>query len=157
PAAAKPGAPVEVGFEYATGVTAFASALGISADVGDGQAQANAVVSWVNAHDGLAGHPIKPVYYALDLTRTDPYSQFMQEMCSAWTQDHHVVAAFAYVNADFTPLANCLGKNRAVLTTYENYARDVADWRANPYWIEPITLAAERLAPLEIRTFDETG
>jgi hypothetical protein len=101
-----PLAPVEVGFEYATGVTEFAAALGISADVGDGSQQARAVVEWVNAHGGLGGHKIKPVFYALDLTRTDPYSQFMDEMCSLWTEDHHVVAGVANSNAHITPHAH---------------------------------------------------
>jgi ABC-type branched-subunit amino acid transport system substrate-binding protein len=148
---------VEVGFEYATGVTEFAAALGISADIGDGMQQANAIVAWVNAHGGLAGHPIKPVFYALDLTRTDPYAQFMQEMCTLWTQDHHVVAAFAYANADYTPLARCLSKHHAVFSSYASYARDRNDFSTSPFWIEPTTLSAERLAPLQVQTFEQQG
>lgn len=149
--------PVEVGFEYLSGVGDFASALGISADVGDGRAQTNAVVAYVNSQGGLAGHPIRPVFWELKLTRTDPYAQFMQEMCTTWTQDHHVVAAFSMANADYTPLASCLGKKRALFTSYEAYARAQSDWKVSPYWIEPATLTAERLARLEVADFAARG
>ena len=151
------GAPVEVGFEYATGVTAFASALGISADVGDGSQQAKAIVAWVNAHGGLAGHRITPVFYALDLTRTDPYSQFMDEMCTLWTQDHHVVAAFAYANADFSPVARCLTQHHALFSSYAAYTRNQDDFRHSANWIETSTLSAERLAALQVASFQEQG
>jgi ABC-type branched-subunit amino acid transport system substrate-binding protein len=150
-------APVEVGFEYATGVDEFASALGISADVGSGKAQAQAIVDWMNARGGLGGHRIRPVFFELNLTRTDPYSQFMQEMCTLWTQDHKVVAAFAYANADFSPVARCLSKNNAVFSSYAAYTRDKNDFVQAPSWVETSTLSAERLAELQVQSFAGRG
>lgn len=151
------GAPVEVGFEYASGVDEFASALGISADVGNGMEQAKAIVAWVNQRGGIAGHQVKLVFYELDLTRTDPYSRFMSEMCTLWTEDHHVIAAFAYANADFSPVARCLTKNHAVFSSYADYTRDRNDFVTSPNWLETSTLSAERLADLEVQGFARRG
>jgi hypothetical protein len=153
------GAPVEVGIEYtdpASGA-AFLGALGLDLDIGDGQAQAQAVIDHVNANGGLAGHPIRPVYYKLEPTRADPYATFMQEMCSMWTQDHSVVAAFAIANADFTPVASCLAKRRALFDNFAAWVRTQDDYGLSRYWVEPAMLLAERLANLYVDVPNQLG
>jgi ABC-type branched-subunit amino acid transport system substrate-binding protein len=116
-----------------------------------------ALVNWVNSNGGLAGHPIKPVFYELDLTRSDPYSTFMAEMCAKWTQDNKVIAAFAYANADFSPVADCLNRKNAVFSSYANYSRQASDFRKIPNWVEPSAISSERLAALQIASLSDQG
>ncbi|MCU1587113.1 MAG: hypothetical protein JWN31_606 [Frankiales bacterium] len=155
--ALKPGAPVEVGIAYAPNAAAFGQALGGSLDLGDGKAQSDAVVAYVNAHGGLAGHPIKPVYYAVDLTRTNPWAIFVQEACSLWTEDHHVIAAVFPVNIDVAQLSACLRKHGAVLDASSLWLRSQSDYSAGPLLVEPSMITVERLAPLYIRGLQQQG
>jgi hypothetical protein len=77
----------------------------------------------------------------------------MDDMCSLWTEYPHFVAAFAYANADFTPVAQCLTKHHAVFSSYASYSRNRADFARSPNWVETSTLSSERLAELQVRTF----
>jgi hypothetical protein len=82
----------------------------------------------------------------MDLTRTDPYAVWMQEMCTLWTQDHHVVAGLVAANSDFSPVASCLAKKGAVFDNPGAWVRTAGDYRKYPNWFEPLLLDAERLA-----------
>jgi hypothetical protein len=70
----------------------------------------------------------------------------MQEMCTLWTQDHHVVAGLVAANSDFSPVASCLAKKGAVFDNPGAWVRTAADYRKYPNWFEPLILDAERLA-----------
>ena len=154
---ARKNAPVEVGIAYAENAAAFGEALGGSLDLGDGKAQNDALIAYVNAHGGLAGHPIKPVYYAVDLTRTVPWSVFVQEACSLWTEDHKVIAASFPVNIDVSQLSSCLKKRGAVLDASSLRIRSQSDYTASPLLVEPWMITAERLAPLYVRGLQQQG
>jgi ABC-type branched-subunit amino acid transport system substrate-binding protein len=54
-------------------------------------AQVQAVIDYMNAHGGLLGHKIKPVYASESSTAADTASQD-QAACTALTQDAHPVA-----------------------------------------------------------------
>jgi hypothetical protein len=150
-------APVEVGIAYAENAKQFGDALGGAVDLGDGKAQNQALIDYVNKHGGLAGHPIKPVYYAVDLARADPWSTFVQEACALWTEDHHVIAASFPVNIDIGQLAACLGKHGAVLDASSLRLRSQSDYKAYPLLIEPWMITAERLAPLYVKGLQQQG
>ena len=83
--------PVKVGVVYASGVGAAAAAMGIPGlATGDNQAQAAAVIAWINVHGGLAGHPIKPVYWDIAKHQGSNAESSMQIACAGLTQDEHV-------------------------------------------------------------------
>jgi hypothetical protein len=84
--------PVRVGVLYGTGVDQAANAIGISGlTTGDTKAQAAAVFAWVNAHGGLGGHPLVPVYYAISATDSsnNPDAAY-QAACTSLAQDGKV-------------------------------------------------------------------
>ncbi len=88
----------------------FGSQFGISTDIGNSEAQADAVVAHINSTGGIAGRKVRPVYYLFDLGRpglTDGQSE--QEACTKWTEDDEV---FAVVNPSLARLAllSCLAK-----------------------------------------------
>ncbi|MCU1600168.1 MAG: hypothetical protein JWO22_877 [Frankiales bacterium] len=151
------GAPVEIGIAYAENGAAFSQSLGGSVNLGDGKAQGDALVSYLNTHGGLAGHLVKPVYYAVDLTRPDSWSVFVQEACTLWTQDHHVIAASFPVNIDIGQLSTCLKQHGAVLDASSLRLRSERDYSAGPLLVEPWMITVERLAPLYVRGLQQAG
>lgn len=151
------GSPVEVGIAYAKNADKFGDSLGAALDLGDGKAQNDALVAYINAHGGLAGHPIKPIYYAVDLARTEPWSAFVQEACALWTEDHHVIAASFPVNIDIGQLSTCLKKHGAVLDASSLRLRSQSDYTSSPLLVEPWMITVERLAPLYVHGLQQQG
>jgi hypothetical protein len=146
PAVAGSRSAVEVGIVYFPDVSAFASALGGSASVGDQRAEAQAAVDWVNAHGGLAGHRIVPVYFAVQLTSTQPYDETEQEICDSFTQDHHVVAALMVgANVD-NVMPQCFTSKRVLYLTGGHYLHDGTDYASFPYMVSPSEAGASRVA-----------
>jgi hypothetical protein len=118
------GQPVKVGFVVASNSTDAAfKAAGVGAlQVGDQHAQAQAVVDDINAHGGLAGHPIQPVFNTPDASASS-YEQADSEQCAAFTQDAHV--AFVISVLAHTPtLHDCLAKKGVTLLDDDLYLYD---------------------------------
>lgn len=77
-------------------------ALGVkSLDTGDERTEARAIIDYLNAHGGIAGHPIAAIYHMIDLAKAAANEQSeMQAMCADFTQDHHVFAVISTVVVD---------------------------------------------------------
>jgi hypothetical protein len=115
-----PHQPVEVGFYVAKNGDAYYSSLGLKGvSTGDSVGMANAVVADVNAHGGLAGHRVVPVFFTEDPTSTQTVATQEQAACDTWTQDHHVVAVVTPLNTGDT-LEGCLTARHVaqVLTSF---------------------------------------
>ena len=102
--------PVEVGVivPNTNAGKAFGDVFGTPVVTGDVTAMADAMAGYVNSHGGFGGHPVKPVFYqnclGCDLSAQD------QEVCTTFTQDHHVVAVLDNTETRLG-LATCLGKH----------------------------------------------
>jgi hypothetical protein len=139
------GKPVEVGIVIYPDVKQFAALFGASGSPGDQKAEAQAGVSWVNAHGGLAGHKVVPVFFEVSLTSTQPYSQTYQQICSTFTEDHKVVAAVFIGNAE-PGLPSCLAKKGVLFLAQGHYLRDEADYRALANVVTPDDASSSRVA-----------
>jgi hypothetical protein len=137
--------PVELGIVIFPDVGAAASALGASADVGDQKAEAQLAVAWVNAHGGLAGHKIVPVFYEVELTSSDSYAQTYQKICSTFTQDHHVVASIFIGNAE-KALPQCLTKKGGLFLGHGHYIRTAAEFASLPLLMSTQEVNSDRIA-----------
>ena len=85
---------IYLGIGYETNGDAANAAFGATGiSQGDPQADAKAVVADINAHGGMAGRQVVPVWHAIDATSTDTYADMDQQTCAAYTQDAHVFAA----------------------------------------------------------------
>jgi ABC-type branched-subunit amino acid transport system substrate-binding protein len=123
------GAPVAVGIRVpnASAGAVVGNLTGTTLDTGDPKAMATAVVRWINTHGGLAGHRVEPVFYencaplSCDLTVQD------QQICSAFTQDHHVVAMVDATETSVA-LATCLARAGVV-----SLGGGVASWDGQDY------------------------
>jgi hypothetical protein len=102
--------PVKVGFVVASSNTdAVFKAAGVGAlQVGDQKAQVQVVVNDINAHGGLAGRRIQPVFNTPDSSASSP-DQADQETCTALTQDAHVAFVISTL-AHSQLLHSCLAK-----------------------------------------------
>ena len=121
PAAVSANAPISVGIGVDGNDGAFAAAFGVSNSQPSEQAVAAAIVRYLNAHGGLAGHPISPVYGVFDNTSNDWIAQD-QTMCTQFTQDKHV--AIVVRNDDiFGPLDACLAQAHTPLVLWESVFR----------------------------------
>jgi hypothetical protein len=129
PAAAATRKPVEVGIVIYPDVKEYAALFGASGSPGDQKAEAQTAVNWVNAHGGLNGHKVVPVWFEVSLTSTQPYAQTYQQICDSFTQDHKVVAAIFIGNAE-AGLPSCLGKRGVLFLGHGHYLRDHNDYRS---------------------------
>jgi ABC-type branched-subunit amino acid transport system substrate-binding protein len=100
--------PIEVGF--VTTSTSNAQALGINpGQTYSDKTMYDALVQDYNAHGGLAGHKIIPVYATTDTASSNWASQFAAA-CSTLTEDHHVKVVIGYVFVFMPSFEACLAK-----------------------------------------------
>jgi len=137
--------PVEIGIVIYPDVNAAAKSLGGSANVGDQKAEADTAIAWVNAHGGLNGHKLVPVYFSVSLTSTQPYSQTYQEICATFTQDHHVAATIFIGNAE-NGLPACITKGHSLLLTHGHYLRTLQEYASYPTMYAPEEVSSDRVA-----------
>ena len=129
--------PAEVGFIYFTDLQSFAAATGNTSSVGDTKAQGQAAINWVNAHGGLAGHKLAPVWAAVQLTDSRPYQQKENEVCALFTQDHHVIAASSVGASTSDYLPECLAKHGLLYESGGASSHDDVTWQRFPFMFSP--------------------
>jgi len=128
------GRPVPVGVAYLSNV---GEAFGQSdPEAPDLRLQAATMVRWVNAHGGLGGRPITPVYSTVDLTDTRPYDESAAAICESWTNDHQVVAGLFLANMN-TTLPDCLNRRGVMFLNMATYFFDSVDYRHIPLMVNP--------------------
>lgn len=100
---------ISLGFGYSSDGDAANAAIGAGGITqGDEQANSKALVDEVNAHGGVAGRRIVPVFHAYKLTSTETGSSQDDAACQDWTVDHKVLAVFSSSLSD--NLVACLKK-----------------------------------------------
>ena len=103
-------APIKVGITFVKDAAAGFQAIGIQgATLGDMQRYAQAYVDEANAHGGLGGRKIVPVFFGYDVNPgSASYDEQDAQACARFTQDNHVEVAV--VNFAGLPLNECLHK-----------------------------------------------
>lgn len=104
--------------------------FGINLDLGDNEAQANAVIKYLNDRGGIAGRKVLPSFYEVDFSgQAGVDGQLEAAACEKWTEDDKV---FAAVNASLQrqQLLACLAK-KDVVGIHDGLQIDEA--RMSPY------------------------
>jgi hypothetical protein len=101
--------PIEIGTYYLDGGTDALAAQGVGLDIPDNKPLFDAMVRYLNAHGGLAGRQIRPVYYKY-VYGGDPQAQDAAA-CAQFTEDNHVYLVIGGINSGAGQLANCLVKH----------------------------------------------
>jgi hypothetical protein len=87
---------INIGIGYSSDGDAANAAIGAAAFTqGDEKANSKALVDEINAHGGVAGRKLVPIYHAYNLTSTQPGSAQDQAACQDWTVDHKVIAVMS--------------------------------------------------------------
>ena len=127
---------VRIGFFHASNVNTINQANGINGlnNVGNGDAQANAMVDWINKHGGIAGHRIQPVFVPEDASNQDP--TYGQQLCTTMTEDEQVFAVIDDNNEN-TQTLQCYYQHHTLVFNTGLSLFSEAQIRAwNPYvWI----------------------
>lgn len=147
--------PVSIGLLYAKNSQAAINAVGGSNQAPDMYTGMKALVADINAHGGLAGHRIIPVYYGLDATSTNAQAEY-QAACTDFTQDHHVFAVAVPVVNDMT-FSRCLSQAGVLEVSTELTTENQADFTAAPLLLEPDAINLDRLADIEPRQLIDQG
>lgn len=143
---------VYVGFVYDKNAGAVNQAAGVgSITSGDTRANTNAVVKDINAHGGLGGRKLVPVWANFDSTSTQTLDQQDAAVCQQFTQDSPRV--FAVDQADREPYRQCLSQAGVVMLSNGLPEAGAALMRRHPTFIEQgypnlDRLAAYYLSPL---------
>ncbi len=111
----------------------FAKNLGVNVDVGDNEAQAYAVINYVNKNGGIAGRKVVPSFFEVDFTTTGGTDgAFEAAACEQWTEDDKVFAAIN-LSLQRQQLLACLAK-KDVLGVHNGMQIDEARMAPNRQW-----------------------
>jgi len=140
---------IAVGLPYAVNSKAAASALGVAGDGvggGDDRQQWKIVLEDINAHGGVLGRKLVPVFHAFDSTDPAPFAQQEEQACSDWTQDHKVFAVIAQEADPSETLLACVHKAGAAQVYVDLTRSDDRTFAKYPYYLEAGTLRMDRVA-----------
>jgi hypothetical protein len=139
---------INVGIVYAVNSGAANAAIGAAGiSQGDEKANYTVLINDINAHGGVAGRKIVPVWHSVDAESTTSASDQYQAACDDLTQDHKVYVALA---GNDETLLQCL-HNRGVAAVSSNLTRaDAAVFRRFPYYFEINSLSLDRVATAEV-------
>ena len=100
--------PIIVGFEVIQGGNQFiASGFGTPVNFGDGRKEITAVIKDLNAHHGINGHPITPIFADWDAATGD---QGRQADCATLIDDGHAQFVLTVININ-SALLGCVAKH----------------------------------------------
>jgi len=149
-------APIDVGVivPNTNAGQAFGNAFGTAVVTGDVPGMARAMTADVNARGGFGGHKVSPVFYqrclGCDLAQED------QQICSTFTQDHHVVAVVDNTETSLA-LAACLGQHGvAVLGGGVAVFGDKEFQSARSFWTE-YGMSADTVFATLVDRLQQTG
>ena len=113
---------IEIGIQWldaAGSASAISAVGGKSSASGNVKKDAQSVVDYINAHGGVAGRQIAPVFYQANiqnLTTESGRSQEAQSMCASFTQDHHVFA-MVFLTASNDNVLDCAQRTQTPILT----------------------------------------
>ncbi|MCW2571907.1 MAG: hypothetical protein JWO88_1965 [Frankiales bacterium] len=116
---------------YQSAKDANAAFGGKGLDFGDPVAGSRVLVNDINAHGGIAGRKVLPLFYAIDPQSSSPYAALAQAECTYYTEDHKVFAVI-----DGTPAADaraCLAKHGVADLTGKLITSDLASNEIDAY------------------------
>jgi nitrite reductase/ring-hydroxylating ferredoxin subunit len=148
---------ISVGIWYETNGDALNAAFGATGiSTGDNQADAKAVVADINAHGGIAGRKLVPVYYALNAQSSDTYASIDQQACDRFTQDNHV---FAVMGAGLTDnFLSCISHAGVIdINSGEVTAPDQTEMNQYPLYFDAGTLTTDRIFRQQVTSLKQQG
>lgn len=149
-AATKPGvgvtsSTIAIGFPYTPVDTTNQQAGAGGVTVGNEKADAQIVIDDINAHGGIAGHKIVPVWHAYPQSGT--VSALQQAECTDFTQDHKV---FAVIGDGPESYLQCITSAGTVLVDDNVVQVGASTFAKYPAYVEVSQLNLDRAAQVEM-------
>jgi len=129
----------------------------------DATAETMAIVNYVNAHGGLAGRKIVPVFYKTNIQNLVTRSgreQEAQSACATYTEDHHVFSFNSSKSYTEDNIIQCAIDHKTVLVdTYFQGAQLTRSrlQQAVPYWYGLSKMLAERREQTQVDELAKGG
>ena len=146
---------INVGVVYAVNSGAANATIGAPGITGGDEKQnSDVLINDINAHGGVAGRKLVPVYAQLDATSPDTLDSQYQAACDTLTQDHKVFVIFSGTNPVMVQCAH----NRGVVALQTNLTESDSDiFRRFPYYVEVNSLNLDRIAAAEVAGLQAQG
>ena len=145
---------IYVGLNFVSNGSAANAAIGAALSQGDTKREHEIVMEDINAHGGIAGRKVEPVWHEQDGNSTASYDVIVQDMCDTWTHDAKV---FAAMTAGTDVLLRCLQSSGVVLISDDLSDSDAAVFRKFPYYLELSVMNLDRAAILEVPALKAQG
>ncbi len=118
----------------------------------------DALVKHMNAHGGLAGRKIVPIYYEYDATDSDSWDVVAEQACQKFINDEKVFAVVAGHVGGTDALAACMAKGKTPLVQQNQWPYDGKYFKdyAN-YLYQPSRMRPERWVPAYIAGLKDAG
>ena len=147
---------INIGVGYAINSGAANAAIGVSGvSTGDDKGEQQAVIDDINAHGGVAGRKLNPIWHAYDGTSTDSADVQEQKACDDYTQDHKSFVVFDRGRDTFNECVQARGSfniadggiTDTATSTYQRF----------PYYLELSTLNLDRSSAVEPGILNSMG
>ena len=105
------------------------------------------IISYINAHGGVAGRTLAAVFAYTDVT-AGSFDQQAQAACASFTSDHQVFAVVQQINDGSAVLPACLAQHHVALFDEGNSAfydsQSIGQWA--PYYYSPGRMTLDRMS-----------
>src|SRR3954452_22480392 len=146
-------APLYIGVVDQRNDGAADSGLGASnSDPGNFKADYNVMIKYINAHGGIAGHPLKPVFAYFDAASSESISTQEQRACDTWTHDNHV---FAILVGQSELLKACAQRAGVVQLSIEESSTDSTGFARYPAFVEITAVGLDREGPATVNGLNQ--
>ena len=139
------GGTVKIGLHISANLQAAYAAFGAKNAGGDITPALQAVVDWINAHGGMHGRKVVPIFHASD-PLNGTFDSEAQAACSDFADDQHVFAVVsgAVLPTPVTP--DCLSKKHIPIVWDYHFLVDGTGWSQwMPYLYMPFSISGDRM------------
>jgi hypothetical protein len=146
---------INLGLLYSVNGGAANAAVGAGGiSQGDEKANDQILIDDINAHGGVLGRKLVPVYHAIDATSADTIDSQLQAACDDLTQDHKVFAVFTGGTESFK---QCLQSRGVAALEDDLTGSDTATFQRYPYYLEIGSMNLDRIAAAEVPALQAQG
>jgi hypothetical protein len=150
--------PLQIGVLDVPDSTAFAAQFGYTSSTTHSiQQLTRALVTWYNAHGGIAHRTLQMVEYSADPTTTN-YETAYAAACADFTQDHHVAVVLSQTAHQVSEsYEGCLSQAHVVHLNGSLGGYQAADYRRFPLLFTSSAVSLDRALRAELKGFTQAG
>jgi hypothetical protein len=146
---------INIGLLYSVNGGAANAAVGAGGiSQGDQKANDQILIDDINAHGGVLGRKLVPIFHAIDATSADTIDSQLQAACDDLTQDHKVFVVFSGGTESFK---QCIQSRGVAALEDDLTGSDGATFQRFPNYLEIGSLNVDRIAAAEVPALQAQG